>query len=105
MIYLCTNKLSNSYKIAIAKGLSKEKEESFKHALAYFINVQSDTFSFQEAYKKLYACLKFILLENLSKGYHQVLILFTALKAIISEFTNSFKVSFIELYEQIIPKH
>ncbi|EAL52242.1 hypothetical protein [Campylobacter upsaliensis] len=37
----------------------------------------------------------------LAQGYHQLLILFSALKAIISEFTSAFRLSFIELYEQI----
>ena len=102
MIYFNTNKLSHRYALALRAGLSEARKSHFQLQLSNFILAETNELYKSGADRELKRCIKAILRENLDKGYHQVLILFSALKAIINEFTNAFKLSFIELYEQIV---
>lgn len=101
MIYLNTNKLSYHYALAIKSGLSEDRKSHLSMQLHNFISAENNELYKRGADRGLKLCIELILRENLDKGYHQVLILFSALKAMISEFTNAFKLSFIELYESI----
>ncbi|TNB56590.1 hypothetical protein [Campylobacter helveticus] len=101
MIYLNTNKLTHRYALAARAGLSDTRKSHFLMQLNNFVLAQTNELYRSGADKELKKCIKAILSENLSKGYHQLLILFSALKAIIAEFTSAFTLSFIELYEQI----
>lgn len=101
MIYLNTNKLSHHYALAIKSGLSEDRKSHLSMQLHNFVFAKNNELCSKRADKGLKQCIELILRENLYKGYHQVLILFSALKAMISEFTTAFKLSFIELYESI----
>ncbi|ELZ7567855.1 hypothetical protein U0P67_001322 [Campylobacter upsaliensis] len=101
MIYLNTNKLTHRYALALRAGLSDSRKSHFLMQLNIFVLAETKGLYRGGADKELKKCIKAILCENLDKGYHQLLILFSALKAIISEFTSAFRLSFIELYEQI----